>query len=88
MDIARCLSERHHVWDKRLNEAYRTAMDAVEPERQNQLRDAQRAWIAYRDANCAFYDSIPGTIHAILVVECLRSMTENRTLELEEMARP
>ena len=58
---------------------------AAESER---LREAQRLWIRYRDANCAYYGAGPGSIAAIEAAECLRSMTRSRTLELEEMAGP
>jgi uncharacterized protein YecT (DUF1311 family) len=47
------------------------------------LRAAQRLWIQYRDANCLYYGLSEGTIARIEAGECLRSMTEARSKELE-----
>ncbi len=42
--------------DARLNAAYGAVRSATEPGASTRLRDAQRAWIVYRDAECGRFD--------------------------------
>jgi uncharacterized protein YecT (DUF1311 family) len=60
----------------------------VSPKRQAQLRDAQRKWIAYRDAACALNigSSGGGTIEGLREADCQLTKTEQRTGELEAFA--
>lgn len=81
--ITECVAEKTKVWDARLNSAYKSLRQRIEPEQQQALLTAQRLWIKYRDANCGFYFAGPGTISRIEGAECLRSMTRERTCELE-----
>jgi uncharacterized protein YecT (DUF1311 family) len=84
MQMVECLTRLTATWDKRLNDAYQQALkDAVSNEQREQLRKAQRAWIAYRDANCLYYRMGEGTIAQLDAGECMRSMTESRAKELE-----
>lgn len=84
MQMVECLSRLTATWDKRLNDAYQQALkDAASNEQREQLRKAQRAWIAYRDANCLYYRMGEGTIAKLDAGECMRSMTESRAKELE-----
>jgi len=48
------------------------------------LRDAQRAWIAYRDANCAMEYGLwgAGSMRQIAGADCQMRMTAERMLEL------
>lgn len=88
MEISECVMEDAKVWDKRLNTAYQALLPFVDPEQREPLRKAQRLWIQYRDANCAFYAAHEGTISRILVADCMWTMTRDRTLELESDAKP
>lgn len=83
--IMQCLKGATEIWDRRLNAAYREALKLTEGRQREQLLTAQRAWIAYRDANCLYYGLGPGTIASIEAGDCMRSMTETRALELEAM---
>ncbi|MEO1193621.1 MAG: lysozyme inhibitor LprI family protein [Pseudomonadota bacterium] len=49
-----CIETASEAWDKILNANYKTAMDGLDPENQALLRDAQRKWLAYRDADARF----------------------------------
>jgi uncharacterized protein YecT (DUF1311 family) len=83
-DLVRCLQDKTKVWDKRLNEAYQESLkEAVSKEQREQLRKAQRAWVAYRDANCLFYRLGEGSIAQVDAATCILSMTESRAKELE-----
>jgi uncharacterized protein YecT (DUF1311 family) len=87
-EMVECLRAKTEQWDKQLNRAYQQALnDAETPAQADQLRAAQRLWIQYRDANCRYYDLGAGTIARIDAGECMRSMTEARTKELEGVGR-
>jgi len=88
LGITECLTEKTKAWDARLNAAYKSLRQRIEPEQQQALLSAQRLWIKYRDANCGFYFAGPGTISRIEGAECLRSMTRARTCELEAAQNP
>ncbi len=79
-----CVQAKTEFWDQRLNAAYKNLMQRIDAGQQDPLKAAQRLWIQYRDANCRFYGSQEGSIRQIQGAECLRSMTQDRALELEK----
>jgi len=81
--IVDCVGGLIDEWDGRLNAAYREVMGSMEGERAAQLRTAQRAWIAYRDANCMWYRLGEGTVAAIEASTCVFALTRDRATELE-----
>src|SRR5689334_18912505 len=84
-DLVKCLSDTTAKWDKRLNEAYREAVNDKEaPAGQRaQLRKAQRLWVQFRDANCEYYALGDGSISRVNAASCLLDMTKARAKELE-----
>ena len=87
-DIVSCVADLTKTWDTRLNQAYKELMARQDTGRKTALRNAQRLWIKYRDANCGFYAEGPGSISQVAAAECLRFMTKQRALELEQGLRP
>ena len=83
-EMVECLSRQAKVWDQRLNEAYQKVMQSVPGGRREKLRAAQRLWVQYRDANCAYYAAGESTVSRVEAAECMRSMTESRTGELDQ----
>ncbi|MFJ4373583.1 lysozyme inhibitor LprI family protein [Pseudomonas japonica] len=72
--------------DSRLNQAYKQAMASLEAEQQGKLRDAQRLWVKYRDANCGMYYGLTGgTIDQLNGAGCEVDMTKQRADELEKL---
>ena len=86
--IVDCVSGHTQTWDRRLNAAYKTLGEASDPAQRDPLKATQRLWVQYRNANCAFYAAHEGTIRQVLAAECMRSMTQDRALELEQAAKP
>jgi uncharacterized protein YecT (DUF1311 family) len=84
-EMVECLKARTAQWDKRMTIAYQQALKDAVPQQHEQLRAAQRLWIQYRDANCLYYGMGEGTIARIDAGECMRSMTEARARELEDL---
>lgn len=90
--IAQCIQAETAVWDTLLNEQYkirRAELAEQSPELANQLRDAQRAWIAYRDAECGLKYSLwsGGSIRTIVAANCLMTETAERALELRDLGK-
>lgn len=89
--IADCLGAETAVWDKLLNDHYQHARDRMfkigGADLQISLRDAQRAWIAFRDAECALeYDRWSGgTIRTVVFASCQMQMTARRAIALRDI---
>lgn len=96
-----CISAETAVWDRFLNAEYRQtlasfeAMDAAETgpanaRRVEALRTAQRAWIAFRDAECGLAYAVwgAGSMRMLDGAGCFKRMTAERTLELRAMREP
>ena len=79
-----CVQAKTKAWDQRLNTAYKGLMGRIDAGQGDPLKAAQRLWLQFRDANCRFYGSQQGTIRQIQAAECLRAMTQDRALELEQ----
>lgn len=86
--IVSCVADLTQTWDGRLNRAYKALMAGLDKGRKSALREVQRLWISYRDANCGFYAEGAGSISRIEAAECMRLMTKQRALELEQQLRP
>lgn len=80
-----CISQELKVQDGALNAAYRKAMTELTPQEKDRLRAAQRAWIAFRDADCAALEDPQqwGSISRINANSCALDRTIARTIELE-----
>lgn len=97
MDLNQCAQDEWEVADARLNEAYQQAMallrdwDARLPADErggaDALRDAQRAWITFRDKACEAegYAMKGGSAEPLVVFGCLRMLTRERTFHLTQM---
>lgn len=80
--MVRCQKHDIAIWERRLEEEYRSALSRVGPVSQERLRQAQETWLRYRDANCRFYEGHGGTISHLLGGGCVIRMTTDRTIEL------
>ena len=82
-----CIAEELNTQDARLNGAYQALRAALSAERKQSLLSAQRLWIKYRDANCAFYnDPEGGTLQRVMANECMLRETAERAKELETLS--
>lgn len=81
-----CIGHETRLQDARLNAEYRGTLDAVSPGQKTRLRDAQRLWVRYRDANCRFRaDPDGGTLASVAAADCVRTMTTARASELARL---
>lgn len=84
LGMIECMNAEMAVQDAALNAAYRTLIADMTPDQKVGLRKAQRAWIAFRDADCsARYSRDWGTFSSLTSNMCMLQRTVERTLELQ-----
>ena len=86
LDLDQCAQANFESADRRLNEVYHAAMDAAGDEgTRKQLRDSERAWISFRDQECARQVGPReggGSIWPMNLANCLEEKTAGRIREL------
>lgn len=82
--MIRCTAEEYAAWDVRLNTAYATYMQRLEAPHDAGLREAQRAWMALRDADCDFEASAyeGGSMQPLVQGGCMLDYAARRTIRL------
>jgi uncharacterized protein YecT (DUF1311 family) len=85
MEMRYCSSKDFEAADKRLNKAYRTMSERLEAEPKGILKTSQRAWLAFRDAECEFqsYWTKGGTASPGIGTQCMATLTDARATQLE-----
>lgn len=87
LDMVECTDAESAQQDERLNRGYKAVRQGMAASQQTRLRDAQRLWIQYRDANCQLYANLTGgSIDLINSASCVLDMTKTRAGELEQLA--
>ncbi|MCT7983776.1 lysozyme inhibitor LprI family protein [Laspinema sp. A4] len=84
-----CAGQRWEATDRELNRIYQALIPQLSNSRRQQLVTAQRAWITFRDSECAFYSSLAegGSMQPMLRSGCLSNLTEIRNSELYQYRR-
>jgi uncharacterized protein YecT (DUF1311 family) len=84
-----CAGKEYKAADLVLNQVYRQLVGMLDDEEKSQLKEAQTAWLKYRDTNCEFVaDQYKGgTIRPMFLGYCLAEMTRNRTTELKSQIK-
>jgi len=89
-ELTECSAQAYQSADDELNEAYQVLVDQLSSNSASleKLRTAQRAWIGFRDAECAFESSAVegGSAQPMVRNGCLEALTEARTETLREHA--
>ena len=83
------LRKMEKEWDKELNIVYQKIMKVADPVTKNKLRNAQRAWIKFRDSEVekSYYTNNPnaGSIGILFSLNTVAKLTEERAVQLAEM---
>jgi len=83
------LRKMEKEWDKELNIVYQKIMKVADPVTKNKLRNAQRAWIKYRDSEIekSYYTNNPngGSTGILFSLNTAVKLTEERAVQLAEM---
>ena len=87
-DMNQCADKDYQAADKKLNDAYKKVVAGEEGDTAK-LKAAQRAWIAFRDAQCTFEtaDSDGGSIQPMEYSICLTKLTAASTKQLNDYLR-
>lgn len=90
LEINACAQEKFQAADKRLNAAYQVVLKQLDgggngPATKKALVDAQRKWVAFREADCKAQASVyqGGTIAPSVYMECMIAHADARTRALQ-----
>lgn len=85
--IVDCLARETAWWDGLLNRNYQELLQTYDTEPADGLRKAQRAWVAFRDADCTFQYSIwgEGSMRSIAGASCTLDHTAHRAIGLDAL---
>jgi uncharacterized protein YecT (DUF1311 family) len=87
LTMADCYRIEGVVWDNLLNENYQSLLGTLDDDQAAKARVMQRAWIAYRDTTCQFYDDkIQGSMAVMMHAACATRETARRALLLDFFA--
>ena len=88
-DMNICWGNQYKAADAQLNKTYQQLAALLEADEKASLKNAENAWIKYRDANCDFVaDQYKGgTIRPMIYAMCLADVTNNRTTELKNQIK-
>jgi uncharacterized protein YecT (DUF1311 family) len=84
-----CAAKQFRAADQKLNKLYAELSAKLDPERLAKLKEAERAWIKFRDADCDFQSSLykGGSIYPMIYNGCLTDNINNRLNQLEQMLK-
>lgn len=79
-----CITDEAAVQNGALNAAYGKSQGQLDAGGKASLQAAERAWMAFRDADCASQGNQGlGTLQRVLANQCMLNRTIERTLELD-----
>jgi uncharacterized protein YecT (DUF1311 family) len=87
IEMNQCTAGQYQAADGKLNQTYQQALKRASGSQQALLKKSQLAWIALRDADCAFLTSGSegGTIQPTLVNQCMTDKTVERESYLSSL---
>lgn len=81
-----CTNQAYSLWDEELNLKYTNLMSSLSPAEKQALRNSQRQWIAFRDAEFkaidALYNRLDGTMYLPMRVADRLEIVKARVLQL------
>ncbi|WP_316861475.1 lysozyme inhibitor LprI family protein [uncultured Cohaesibacter sp.] len=84
IEMSQCEKRAYEVADAELNEVYKALRASLDETGKSLLKDAQLAWIKFRDAECARQVDYArgGSIVSVIYPGCLAQMTRARIEDL------
>jgi uncharacterized protein YecT (DUF1311 family) len=84
-DMNICWGNEYKKADAKLNQTYQQLAAMLDADEKTQLKNAENAWLKYRDTNCEFVaDQYKGgSIRPMIAAICLADVTNNRAAELK-----
>jgi uncharacterized protein YecT (DUF1311 family) len=86
-EMTTCVGQEYASQDKKLNAAYSQYRSRLSESQKNQLKDAQSAWIKYRDLSCDFEGSgvKGGSAYPMIYSVCRTEKTTARLREINKL---
>ena len=82
--VVECYLVENSIWDALLNENYKSLLETLDDEQTAKARAMQRAWTAYRDTTCQFYDDkIQGSMSITMHAACVTRESARRAMLLK-----
>jgi uncharacterized protein YecT (DUF1311 family) len=85
-DMNICTEKEAHASDIELNSVYQQLLAKLSADAKASLRTAEKAWVSYRDAQCAFNSlgSLGGSVHDMSLALCLKALTDQQIKQLRQ----
>ena len=86
-DETSCFIRTTQAEDKQLNHVYSVALSVTDGRETERLREAERLWVRFRDANCSAEHELylGGSAAPAVQFACIEAMTRHRIAELKTM---
>lgn len=82
--VVDCYRIEDLIWDGLLNENYKNLLQTLDDGQTAKARAMQRAWTAYRDTTCQFYDDkIQGSMAITMHAACVTRESARRAMLLK-----
>jgi len=82
--VVECYLVENSIWDGLLNENYKSLLETLDDGQSAKARAMQRAWTAYRDTTCQFYDDkIQGSMSITMHAACMARESARRAMLLK-----
>jgi uncharacterized protein YecT (DUF1311 family) len=86
--VVDCYLVENSIWDALLNENYKSLLETLDDAQTAKARAMQRAWTAYRDTTCQFYDDkIQGSMSITMHAACVTRESARRAMLLKFFAQ-
>ena len=87
LEMATCQEQQAKEADQALNTLYAAVMKKLNSKERVQLKAAQKAWIAYREADCEAQTALykGGSIAPLIKAACLTKATQDRTKDIKRI---
>ena len=88
-EMNQCAGKAYKAADLELNQVYQRLATRLDDGEKTQLKEAQTAWLKYRDSNCEFVaDQFKGgSMRPMIYGYCLADVTKKRTSELKSQIK-
>lgn len=85
MSMNECAGKNFSIADKKMNKSYNALMAKLGPDSKAKLKTAQKALLAYRDAQCEFDTSgvEGGSVRPMMESQCWEALTIEQTKVIE-----
>jgi len=86
LELNACADQAFQEAATELKDTLKALKEKISPAGADKLDLAQRKWEIYRDAQCDFdsFGSADGSIHPMVLSQCYRNLTADRTYRLQE----